>query len=420
MKAPYLMLNLARGERGVAPIGEALRGAREGLGLTVEQAAVDTRISARFLEALEMERFEDLPADVYVRGFIRSYAAYLRLDPIPLLATFEYAGDSPAPPIGAPFGGHGRSSPQRAAPEPLAPPPPAGRRERGPGVVPAQDAGLFDLPKGDPWRGGGSFDGGGRGVLGPRGRRAGAGLAGMIALIGAGVVALGVIVIGLVVLLSGGDGGNEPVGAVPTATPSTAATEPVTVIVVGTATPTPGAGASETPATPLSETTPTRTPTLEPATATAVPAQPTSPPPPPPTATPPPTPTVTPTPGAGASETPATPLSETTPTRTPTLEPATATAVPAQPTSPPPPPPTATPTPTPTVTPTPVPPGQTDECDRSGATVDCGPAPYFVVCYGPGAFFFDVNGDYPLQPGWDRRGPFTTQGAALNAGLACT
>ena len=127
MKAPYLMLNLARGERGVAPIGEALRGAREGLGLTVEQAAVDTRISARFLEALEMERFEDLPADVYVRGFIRSYAAYLRLDPIPLLATFEYAGDSPAPPIGAPFGGHGRSSPQRAAPEPLAPPPPAGR-----------------------------------------------------------------------------------------------------------------------------------------------------------------------------------------------------------------------------------------------------------------------------------------------------
>ena len=375
MKAPYLMLNLARGERGVAPIGEALRGAREGLGLTVEQAAVDTRISARFLEALEMERFEDLPADVYVRGFIRSYAAYLRLDPIPLLATFEYAGDSPAPPIGtpigAPFGGHGRSSPQRAAPEPLAPPPPAGRRERGPGVVPAQDAGLFDLPKGDPWRGGGSFDGGGRGVLGPRGRRAGAGLAGMIALIGAGVVALGVIVIGLVVLLSGGDGGNEPVGAVPTATPSTAATEPVTVIVVGTATPTPGAGASETPATPLSETTPTRTPTLEPATATAVPAQPTSPPPPPPTATPTPSPT-------------------------------------------------ETPTPTPTVTPTPVPPGQTDECDRSGATVDCGPAPYFVVCYGPGAFFFDVNGDYPLQPGWDRRGPFTTQGAALNAGLACT
>ncbi len=98
MKAPYLMLNLARGERGVAPIGEALRGAREGLGLTVEQAAVDTRISARFLEALEMERFEDLPADVYVRGFIRSYAAYLRLDPIPLLATFEYAGDSPPHP----------------------------------------------------------------------------------------------------------------------------------------------------------------------------------------------------------------------------------------------------------------------------------------------------------------------------------
>ena len=65
------------------------------------------------------------------------------------------------------------------------------------------------------------------------------------------------------------------------------------------------------------------------------------------------------------------------------------------------------------------PPDQTDECDRSGATVDCGPAPYFVICYSPGQFFFDVGGDTPLQPGWDRLGPFTTLGAALASGRAC-
>lgn len=362
----------------MAPIGEALREAREGLGLTVEQAAIDTRISARFLEALEMERFEDLPADVYVRGFIRSYAAYLQLDPTALLATFEDAGDSPDPPIGtpigAPFGGRGRSSPQRTASEPVVEPSEAGRRERGPGVVPAQDAGLFDLPAGDPWRGGGAFDGRRTGVLGPRGRRAGAGLAGMIALIGAGVVALGVIVIGLVVLLSGGDGGNEPVAPVPTATPATAATEPVTVIVVGTATPTPGAVATETPATASSEMTPTPTPapTPEPGTATAVPSQPTSPPPPPPTATP---------------------------------------------------TPTETPTPLPTVTPTPVAPSQFAECQSGTNNVrDCGAPPHRIVCTGGGNWFLDVPPLYsPLPSGWSEAvgSPVERTGLAFSVGAAC-
>ena len=377
MKPTYLMLDLQRGERRVPPIGEALRGAREGLGLTIEQAAVDTRISARFLEALEMGRFEDLPAEVYVRGFIRSYATYLRLDPAPLLETFAGAAEPP-PPIGEPFGRSGRASPQRPVSGPSGQaPPPTARRERGPGVVPAQDATLFDSPENDPWRGGGAFGTGGVGVLGPGGQRAGAGFAGMIALIGAGVIALGVIVVGLVVLLSGGDDGNQAGGGLPTATATLGPTQAVTVIVVGTQMPTPDPAASPagTPATAAAGDTPTAEPAA--ATATPVPSGPTSPPPPTATAT-------------------DTPMPTETPTQTPTPTP-----------------------PGPTATPTPLPPGQTDECDRSGATVDCGPAPYFVVCYGPGGFFFDVNGDYPLQPGWERLGPFTTQGAALGAGRAC-
>ena len=69
----------------VAGIGQTLRATRERRGITVEQVAQDTRISLRFIEALEDEQFDELPAPVYVRGFLRSYANYLKLDPQPLL-----------------------------------------------------------------------------------------------------------------------------------------------------------------------------------------------------------------------------------------------------------------------------------------------------------------------------------------------
>ncbi|MCO5200937.1 MAG: helix-turn-helix domain-containing protein, partial [Chloroflexi bacterium] len=69
----------------MAGIGETLRLTREHRGLSIEQVAQDTRISVRFLEALEAEQFDELPAPVYVRGFLRSYANYLKIDAQPLL-----------------------------------------------------------------------------------------------------------------------------------------------------------------------------------------------------------------------------------------------------------------------------------------------------------------------------------------------
>src|SRR5436309_485014 len=69
----------------MAGIGSRLRGGRIQRGLTIDQVAQETRISARFLEALEEENFAALPAPVYVRGFLRSYANYLRIDANPLL-----------------------------------------------------------------------------------------------------------------------------------------------------------------------------------------------------------------------------------------------------------------------------------------------------------------------------------------------
>lgn len=70
--------------------GEALRGARERLGLSLEDAAEATLVPRRYLEALEREApLEDFPAAVYGRAFLREYGRYLGLDPEPLLAAFN-------------------------------------------------------------------------------------------------------------------------------------------------------------------------------------------------------------------------------------------------------------------------------------------------------------------------------------------
>lgn len=62
-------------------LGTLLTRAREARGLTLEDAERDTRISKRYLQALEDEEFEVIPAPVYARGFLRSYSQYLGIDP---------------------------------------------------------------------------------------------------------------------------------------------------------------------------------------------------------------------------------------------------------------------------------------------------------------------------------------------------
>ena len=62
-------------------IGARLEAARVEKGLSLQEAERDTRIGRAYLEALEAGRVELLPAPVYARGFMRSYADYLGLDP---------------------------------------------------------------------------------------------------------------------------------------------------------------------------------------------------------------------------------------------------------------------------------------------------------------------------------------------------
>ena len=71
------------------PFGEHLKREREMRGVTIEEISVATRISTRFLEALENEQWEELPGGVFNRGFIRSVARFLGLDEDALVA--EYA-----------------------------------------------------------------------------------------------------------------------------------------------------------------------------------------------------------------------------------------------------------------------------------------------------------------------------------------
>jgi cytoskeletal protein RodZ len=62
------------------PLGEYLKQAREKKGLSLEQIASQTRIQERHLQALESEDFAELPAKVFAKGFVRSYAKALGLD----------------------------------------------------------------------------------------------------------------------------------------------------------------------------------------------------------------------------------------------------------------------------------------------------------------------------------------------------
>jgi cytoskeletal protein RodZ len=74
----------------VTDIGNSLREARIRKGLTIKDVESATKIRAKYLEALEEDDFEVLPGPTYVKAFLRTYAAYLKLDADALVG--EYRG----------------------------------------------------------------------------------------------------------------------------------------------------------------------------------------------------------------------------------------------------------------------------------------------------------------------------------------
>lgn len=87
-------------------IGEALRAARRQQGRSLADAAAATRVRESYLAALEEEEFAALGGDVYVKGFLRSYARFLGLNPEPLLESYRREHERPdeLPPLNVPSG----------------------------------------------------------------------------------------------------------------------------------------------------------------------------------------------------------------------------------------------------------------------------------------------------------------------------
>ncbi|MFN0094888.1 MAG: helix-turn-helix domain-containing protein [Dehalococcoidia bacterium] len=372
----------------MANIGGVLREARSKRGLSIDQVAQETRISSRFIHALEAEHFDALPAPVYVRGFLRSYANYLRVDPAPLLSELDRLPSMrgggihepppsvtqrpPAPqrvpdpfarrpesPRGGERGAVAPPGPARPTQRVQAPPPESAQPPRRPPPEPAFEEEPVYEPAGV------------RDVLPERPPEDGASSARWLAIIGGSLLAI-LIGLGVAVLVtSGGDDDDAP--AIGDQTPSPTATR-------GNTSPTTRPTATLTVTATVSGTvtgspTPTPTVVIPGATQTSTPGGQ--------------QPGATPTP-AGPTPTPA----EATPTATPTPGSPTPTPTSALPT----PIPSPTPSPTPRATPTPgIPhPSGTEECVNG----DCGVAPFRVVCPPDGDWFIDVPPFFILPIGW--------------------
>lgn len=71
--------------------GSWLRGQREVRGVDLEAIAQSSKINIRYLELLEENRFDRLPASIFVRGFLREYARIVGLDPDEVLNFYRVA-----------------------------------------------------------------------------------------------------------------------------------------------------------------------------------------------------------------------------------------------------------------------------------------------------------------------------------------
>ncbi|MEO7201723.1 MAG: RodZ domain-containing protein [Candidatus Tumulicola sp.] len=72
----------------MASLGERLREAREARGLSPSEVSEKIRIRTVYLIAIEEENWRAVGAPVYIRGFLRTYARFLGLDPEEVVAQF--------------------------------------------------------------------------------------------------------------------------------------------------------------------------------------------------------------------------------------------------------------------------------------------------------------------------------------------
>ena len=92
-----LLLGSTDGHAGAEPAisaGTILRQAREAAGLHIAALAVALKVPVKKIEALESDRFDQLPDSVFVRALAASVCRTLKLDAVPVLALLPRSGKS--------------------------------------------------------------------------------------------------------------------------------------------------------------------------------------------------------------------------------------------------------------------------------------------------------------------------------------
>src|SRR3989338_2045543 len=92
----------------MSSLGSYLRELRQRRGVSLEEIARSTRVLHLYLEALEADDFDALPAPVFTKGFVRAYCQMLGEPPDQAFALWEPGGGAPPPPP-PPAGGAARA-----------------------------------------------------------------------------------------------------------------------------------------------------------------------------------------------------------------------------------------------------------------------------------------------------------------------
>ena len=79
-------------------LGNYLRQERERQQVSLPAMAAATKIQLKFLEALERDAYDQLPAPPFVVGFLRAYAQYIAIDPEIVLTAYRSLHRAPEPP----------------------------------------------------------------------------------------------------------------------------------------------------------------------------------------------------------------------------------------------------------------------------------------------------------------------------------
>ena len=87
------------GEKAGSSPGQLLRMHREKLGLTTEEIAKRIRLDIKIIEAVEKNEHDTLPAAIYVRGYLRSYAGVVGADAEQLIKLYNADSQPSAPDI---------------------------------------------------------------------------------------------------------------------------------------------------------------------------------------------------------------------------------------------------------------------------------------------------------------------------------